>query len=192
VLSQDLLGEFPRRSEELKERRFAAGDKVPPLRVTRLDRGEKMNSQITGESSGSITNGFTRRGALCALATLSLGVIARPAEAAVGVKVLKSGAIEVLLARNPALSKVGGVVQIDNVNGRSIALVRSGKGKKAYTALDLRCTHEGERVKQEGDLWSCPRHGATFGLAGDLKIGPANTPLRKLAVKVQAKKITIS
>jgi Rieske Fe-S protein len=151
-----------------------------------------MNSQITGQSSLGSTEGFTRRGALCALATLSLGFMARPAEAASGVKVLKSGAIEILLARNPALGKVGGVVQIDNVNGRSIALVRSGKGKKAYTALDLRCTHEGEQVKQEGALWSCPRHGATFGLAGDLKIGPANTPLRKLAVKVQAKKIIIS
>lgn len=46
-------------------------------------------------------------------------------------------------------------------------------------------------VGQQGALWSCPRDGATFDLAGALKIGPANTGLRKLRVRVKAKKVVI-
>jgi Rieske Fe-S protein len=174
------------------ERKRAPTDKVTPLRVSPLNRGEKMNSQPKSNDAEQRSLTLTRRGALCALATLTLGLIPNPAVAANGVKVLRNGRVEIPLATNRALNKVGGVVQIDNLSGRSIALVRTGKGKKAFTALDLRCTHEGEIVAQQGALWSCPRHGATFDLAGDLKIGPANTPLRKLRVKVQAKKVIIS
>jgi Rieske Fe-S protein len=151
-----------------------------------------MDSQPKSKDFEKSVPTLTRRGALCALAVVTLGLIPKPAVAASGVKVLKNGRVVLSLVTNRALSKVGGVVQIDNLNGRSIALIRTGKGKKAFTALDLRCTHEGEIVAQQGALWSCPRHGATFDLAGALKIGPANTSLRKLRVRVKAKKVVIS
>lgn len=135
---------------------------------------------------------LTRRGALCALATLTLGALAVPAVAATGVRTLKNGRIEVTLAKNPALKSVGAVVRIDGVNGRSIALVRTAKGRQGFTALDLRCTHEGTMVTQENDQWVCPNHGATFALNGDLEIGPARTPLRRLKVSATAKTVVIS
>lgn len=148
-----------------------------------------MNSQ---SGSDILSGNLSRRGAICALATLTLGTFAVPAVAATGVKVLRNGRVEVTLARNPALRSVGGVVRIDGVNGRSIALVRTAKGRTGFTALDLRCTHQGSIVEQDGDMWSCPNHGAAFGLNGDLKIGPAETPLRKLRVSATAKKVVIS
>lgn len=148
-----------------------------------------MNSQ---SDNGILGSNLSRRGAICALATLTLGAFAAPATAVTGVKVLRNGRVEVRLARNPALRSVGGVVRIDGVNGRSIALVRTAKGRKGFTALDLRCTHQGSIVEQEGDMWSCPNHGAAFALNGDLKIGPAETPLRKLRVNATAKKVVIS
>lgn len=148
-----------------------------------------MNSQ---SGSDILSGKLSRRGAICALATLTLGTFAVPAVAATGVKVLRNGRVEVTLARNPALRSVGGVVRIDGVNGRSIALVRTAKGRTGFTALDLRCTHQGSIVEQDGDMWSCPNHGAAFGLNGDLKIGPAETPLRKLRVSATAKKVVIS
>lgn len=149
-----------------------------------------MNSQTPEEAL--LRGGINRRGALCALATLTLGALAAPAVAATGVKVLRNGRVEVTLARNPALSNVGGVVRIDGVQGRSIALVRTAKGRNGFTALDLRCTHQGWIVEQEGERWSCSNHGATFSLKGDVEIGPATTPLRKLRVKATAKKVVIS
>lgn len=148
-----------------------------------------MNSQ---SGSDILSGNLSRRGAICALATLTLGTFAVPAVAATGVKVLRNGRVEVTLARNPALRSVGGVVRIDGVNGRSIALVRTAKGRKGFTALDLRCTHQGSIVEQDGDMWSCPNHGAAFALNGDVKIGPAETPLRKLRVSATAKKVVIS
>lgn len=148
-----------------------------------------MNSQSDGSILGS---NLSRRGAICALATMTLGTFALPAVAATGVKVLRNGRVEVTLARNPALKSVGGVVRIDGVNGRSIALVRTAKGRNGFTALDLRCTHQGTIVAQDGALWSCPNHGAAFALNGDVKIGPAETPLRKLRVSATAKKVVIS
>jgi Rieske Fe-S protein len=152
-----------------------------------------MNSQSA--ENHPLTSHLTRRGALCALATLSLGALALPAApavAATGVKVLRNGRIEVTIARNPALRSVGGVVRIDGVSGRSIALVRTASGRRGFTALDLRCTHQGSIVEQDGDMWSCPNHGAAFSLNGDLKIGPATAPLRKLRVTATAKKVVIS
>ncbi|MFN9901167.1 MAG: hypothetical protein ACK55Z_20785, partial [bacterium] len=83
-----------------------------------------------------------------------MGVMAEPAVAASGVKVLRNGRVEVTLAQNPALKAVGGVVRIDGVGGRSIALVRTAKGRNGFTALDLRCTHQGWIVEQDGDMWS--------------------------------------
>jgi Rieske Fe-S protein len=119
-------------------------------------------------------------------------MIPATAVAATGVRVLKNGRIEVTLAKNPALKDVGGVVQIDNVNGRSIALVRTAKGKNGFAALDLRCTHEGTIVRQEGSQWFCPNHGAKFAIGGDVEIGPARTPLRKLRVQATSKVVSIS
>ena len=149
-----------------------------------------MNSQ--SPERRALDGELTRRGAICALATLTLGALAAPAVAASGVKVLRNGRVEVTLAQNPALKEVGGVVRIDDVRGRSIALVRTAKGRNGFTALDLRCTHEGTFVKQEGDIWGCPNHGAAFSLSGEVKIGPAKTPLRKLRVSATAKKVVIS
>ena len=149
-----------------------------------------MNSQSSQDKL--LSGELTRRGALCALATLTLGAMAAPAVAATGVKVLKNGRIEVTLSRIPALRSVGGVVRIDNVSGRSIALVRTATGRSGFTALDLRCTHQGTIVEQDGDKWSCPNHGAAYALNGDLEIGPATTPLRKLRVTATARKVVIS
>lgn len=169
----------------------AVADKVAPLRVTRSESGEKMNSQATEQL---LASSFSRRGAICALATLTLGTFAIPtsAQATNGVKVLSNGRVEVTLAKNPALKSVGGVVRIDGVRGRSIALVRTAKGRNGFTALDLRCTHQGTIVKQDGQMWSCDNHGAAFALNGEVKIGPAELPLRKLRVAATAKKVVIS
>ncbi|MFM8841529.1 MAG: ubiquinol-cytochrome c reductase iron-sulfur subunit [Actinomycetota bacterium] len=149
-----------------------------------------MNSQ--SPEKRVLTGEMTRRGAICALATLTLGAMAAPAVAASGVKVLSNGRVEVTLAKNPALKSVGGVVRIDGVSGRSIALVRTANGRNGFTALDLRCTHEGTLVEQEGDIWGCRNHGAAFSLSGEVKIGPARSPLRKLRVTATAKKVVIS
>lgn len=137
------------------------------------------------------TSGITRRGALCALSLLSFGIFSAPnsATAATGVKVLSSGKVQVTLKSNPALKKVGGVIRIDDVQGRSIALIRSSA--KTYVAVNLLCTHQGGDLVQTGNQWQCQVHQATFTLAGKNLIGPAVNPLKRLPVKATASMVTI-
>jgi Rieske Fe-S protein len=134
---------------------------------------------------------ITRRGALCALSLIGVGVFTRPesAVAATGVKVLANGKVQVTLKANPVLKKVGGVVRIDDVKGKSIALVRTSA--KAYTAVNLLCTHLGGQLFQTGNQWQCDEHGATFTLAGKNLVGPATTALKQLPVKATASVVTI-
>jgi Rieske Fe-S protein len=142
-------------------------------------------------SSNEESTGITRRGALCALSLVGVGIFSSPeaATAATGVKILRSGKVRVALKSNPALKKVGGVVRIDDVQGRSIALVRTSA--KAYSAVNLLCTHQGGELVQTGNQWQCQTHYATFTLAGKNLVGPATTALKQLPVKATASKVTI-
>ena len=136
-------------------------------------------------------SGVSRRTAICALSLIGVGIFtsAESAVAATGVKVLSNGKVQVTLKSNPALKKVGGVVRIDDVQGRSIALVRSSA--KAYVAVNLLCTHQGGGLFQTGNQWQCDVHGATFTLAGKNLVGPATTALKQLPVKATASVVTI-
>ena len=133
----------------------------------------------------------SRRAVLCGLAVLTLGLVADTAIAATGVKVLSNGKVEVTLSQNPALKKVGGIVQFTDGSGQEVALVRTGKAANAYRALNLSCTHEGTNVQKSGSKWVCPNHRAEFALNGDVKVGPARANLVQIPVKVSTTKVVV-
>lgn len=133
----------------------------------------------------------SRRAVLCGLAVLTLGLIPENAIAASGVKVLANGKVVVNLSKNPALKKVGGVVQFTNNKGIDIALVRTGKGVKAFRALNLACTHQGYPLRREGEKWVCDNHLANFSITGAVTKGPAESNLQNIPLKATKKKITV-
>jgi Rieske Fe-S protein len=133
----------------------------------------------------------SRRAVLCGLAVLTLGLIPENAIAASGVKVLANGKVVVNLSKNPALKKVGGVVQFTNNKGIDIALVRTGKGVKAFRALNLACTHQGYPLRLEGEKWVCDNHLANFSITGAVTKGPAESNLQNIPLKATKKKITV-
>ena len=133
----------------------------------------------------------SRRAVLCGLAVLTLGLVPETAIAATGVKVLANGKVDVTLSRNPALRKVGGIVQFTDGSGQEIALVRTGKASNAYRALNLSCTHEGVTVRRSSGKWVCPEHRAEFSISGDVKVGPAKANLISIPVKVTKTKVTV-
>ena len=133
----------------------------------------------------------SRRAVLCGLTVLTLGLVPDTALAATGVKVLANGKTEITLSRNPALKKVGGVVQFTDKDGQSVALVRTGSSSKAYRALNLSCTHEGTNVQKSGSKWVCPNHRAEFAINGDVKVGPARANLVQIPVQVSTTKVVV-
>jgi Rieske Fe-S protein len=54
-----------------------------------------------------------------------------------------------------------------------------------YSALLMRCTHQGTELQVFGDRLECPAHGSQFSNKGVVKNGPADTNLRTFPVNIQ-------
>ena len=136
-------------------------------------------------------NSLSRRSLLCGLAVLTLGFVPDKAIAATGVKVLRNGKVEIRIASNRTLRKVGGVVQFQDGSGRSLALVRTSNAVNGFRAMDLSCTHEGTKVGLSGGKWVCPNHRAEFAVDGKVQVGPAKTDLRSVPLKATKTRVTV-
>lgn len=116
---------------------------------------------------------------MCGAAVLGIGMgsalLADDAMAATGVKRRKNGQVAVTVAKVPALRAAGGRVLLGTVKGTPVAVVREADG--SYSALNLRCTHQGVTVNPDSGGWLCPAHGSQFALDGAVERGPAATNL---------------
>lgn len=73
--------------------------------------------------------------------------------------------------------------KIMSVGGKNLAVVKTLKGIKAFSA---RCPHLGCEIEwndNEG-AWDCPCHGSCFNFDGSLKRGPARRGLDEVQIKV--------
>jgi Rieske Fe-S protein len=61
-----------------------------------------------------------------------------------------------------------------------------------YTALLMRCTHQGAELQVFGDRLECPAHGSQFSSTGQVKNGPADANLRTFPVTIANDQILIS
>jgi len=64
--------------------------------------------------------------------------------------------------------------------------------EKEYTALLMRCTHQGAELQVFGDRLECPAHGSEFNNKGVVQNGPADTNLRNFPVTIQNGQIRVS
>lgn len=72
------------------------------------------------------------------------------------------------------------VVNVDNLKF-PVAVYDNGNDK--YTALWLKCAHQGNEVSVHGDLLSCSAHGSEYDRSGKVIKGPAKEDLRKFNVR---------
>lgn len=56
--------------------------------------------------------------------------------------------------------------------------------KNDYSALWMKCTHQGAELQASGDVLQCPAHGSEFNNKGQVTNGPANANLRTFPVTV--------
>jgi Rieske Fe-S protein len=61
-----------------------------------------------------------------------------------------------------------------------------------YSALWMRCTHQGAELQVFGDRLECPAHGSAFTDTGAVVNGPATEPLRSFPVTVESNLLRIS
>jgi len=60
-----------------------------------------------------------------------------------------------------------------------------------YSALWMKCAHQGAELQASGDYLQCPAHGSEFNNKGQVTNGPANTNLRTFPVSVNKNEIFI-
>lgn len=60
-----------------------------------------------------------------------------------------------------------------------------------YSALLLRCTHQGAELSVNGDLLSCAAHGSEFGTRGEVVQGPADENLKSFKIETDRENIYI-
>jgi Rieske Fe-S protein len=60
-----------------------------------------------------------------------------------------------------------------------------------YSALLMKCTHQGAELNASGDHLHCPSHGSEFNSKGLLVQGPAESNLRAFKVSTDNQKIFI-
>ncbi len=61
-----------------------------------------------------------------------------------------------------------------------------------YSALWMRCTHQGTELQVFGDKLLCPAHGSEFDAKGGVQNGPADKTLRTFPVRFQDGLLKIS
>ncbi len=60
-----------------------------------------------------------------------------------------------------------------------------------YTALLMRCTHQGTELQAGGDSLHCPAHGSEYDQNGKVTQGPAEINLRSFPVVADERRILI-
>jgi nitrite reductase/ring-hydroxylating ferredoxin subunit len=61
-----------------------------------------------------------------------------------------------------------------------------------YSALLMKCTHQGAELQVFGDKLECPAHGSEFSNRGVVENAPADTNLRNFPVTITNNEIKIS
>lgn len=98
---------------------------------------------------------LARRAVLCGAVAVALGLstdLASASTVAVGAKQVGKK-LQLTIAQNKALTKVGGAVTIALSDGSSIAVVRTTSAANGFIAMNLSCTHQGVTVEQQGTNW---------------------------------------
>lgn len=61
-----------------------------------------------------------------------------------------------------------------------------------YSALWMKCTHQGSELQASGDHLYCPGHGSEFDKNGNVTQGPAEKHLRSFPVTIEGEALLIN
>lgn len=103
-----------------------------------------------------------------------------------GISVLKSEFT--FIKKEETLTRIYIIVQNDKLEF-PIYLYRFSENE--YSALWMKCSHQGAELQASGDHLQCPSHGSEFNNKGIVSNGPAEKNLRSFPIYVTSEKIII-
>lgn len=62
----------------------------------------------------------------------------------------------------------------------------------SFSALLMRCSHQGAELQVFGDKLQCPAHGSEFDNKGIVQNSPADTNLRSFPIRIEPNELKIS
>lgn len=80
---------------------------------------------------------------------------------------------------------------VSKVEGINYPIIIYKNLNDTYTALLLRCSHQGAELTVNGDVLTCSAHGSEFGKNGDVIQGPAEQQLTTFKVQTDVQNIYI-
>lgn len=80
---------------------------------------------------------------------------------------------------------------VSKVEGINYPIIIYKNPNDTYTALLLRCSHQGAELNVNGDVLTCSAHGSEFGKNGDVIQGPAEQQLTTFKVQTDVQNIYI-
>lgn len=103
---------------------------------------------------------------------------------------LAAGVVTVTVDPNSVLTTVGNAALVQYGSG-SLLTFRSGQN--TFLAVTSVCTHQQCTVSGfENQEYVCPCHGSRFGTSGQVKKGPASSPLHTFATQFANKQLSIT
>jgi Rieske Fe-S protein len=87
--------------------------------------------------------------------------------------------------------KIARQVVVVNVENLKFPVAVYDDGNDKYTAVWLKCSHQGNEVSVHGDSLSCSAHGSEYDRSGKVTKGPAKEDLRKFSVRSDENSIYI-
>ncbi|GGC05718.1 MULTISPECIES: QcrA and Rieske domain-containing protein [Dyadobacter] len=79
--------------------------------------------------------------------------------------------------------KIARQVVVVNVDNLKFPVAVYDDGNNKYTAVWLKCSHQGNEVSVHGDSLSCSAHGSEYDRSGKVTKGPAKEDLRRFNVR---------
>lgn len=93
------------------------------------------------------------------------------------------------------------IIKKDKTKYRHFVVVRTERSdfpivlyrnsETAYTALLLKCTHQGNELTVNGDMLTCAAHGSEFSNKGEVLQGPAEQNIKPFPITTDDKNIYI-
>jgi len=80
---------------------------------------------------------------------------------------------------------------VSKVEGINYPIIIYKNLNDTYTALLLRCSHQGAELNVNGDVLTCSAHGSEFGKSGNVIQGPAEQQLTSFKVQTDVQNIYI-